>query len=218
MVCCCQKTVGCNFWQPEGSDFTANSDNGTPAQTKRIIFVPPRCTRHIPNPPSHSTASEEELIIFSGFFTFGFLCRCQKTVGCNFGQPEGSHFTANSDNGTPAQTERIIFVPRRCTQHIPNPPSHSTASDEELMIFSGFFTFGCLCRFQKTFGSNFWRPEGSHFTANSDNGTHAQTTCILFVPPRCKQLSPNPPSHSTASNAELIIFSGNFTFGLVCRC
>ena len=183
MVCCCQKTVGGNFWQPEGSHFTANSDNGTPAQTKRIIFVPPRCTQHIPNPPSHSTASEEELIIFSGFFTFGFLCRCRKTVGCNFWQPEGSHFTANSDNGTPAQTRCIIFVPPRCTQHRPNTLNHSTASKEELTIFFHFFNYGLVCCCQKTVGCNFWQPEGSHFTANSVNGTPAQTKRIFSVRP-----------------------------------
>ena len=126
-------------------------------QFSRTIFVPPRCTKHIPNPPSHSTASEEELIIFSGFFTFELLCRCQKTVGCNFWQPEGSHFTANSDNGTPAQTKPMFSVRPGCKQHRPNPLSHCTASNEQLVIFPLFlllvWSVGARKRLDATFGS-----------------------------------------------------------------
>jgi hypothetical protein len=56
-------------------------------------------------------------------------------------------------------------------------------------------------------GCNFWQTLGSHFTAKSNNGTHAQTKTIFFVPPWSHQHSTDAKRQDTGSNEELIIFS-----------
>ena len=150
-----QRTVCCNFWQPRGSPFTAKPDFGTPAPTKLEFHAPPRYGWPGSNPCLPSLVRKVEKIKFFGFFTDGFVSKCHKTIEYNFWHPQGSDCTAYSNNGTPAQTKRIFFVPPRCTRQSPNPLSHSMASNEELIIFSASINFGLVCECQKTVGCNF---------------------------------------------------------------
>ena len=106
-----QKTVRRNFWQPQRSPFTAKSDIGTPAPTKLLFRAPPWYSGPGSNPCVPSLVSKVEKIIIFVNFESGFAYKCQKTVRCNFWQPQGSHFPANSNNGTPARTKYTFFVP-----------------------------------------------------------------------------------------------------------
>ena len=97
------KTVGCNFWQPQGNHFTAISGIGTPPQTKSA-FEPLRNGRGPgPNRRSAHLGRNVQREYISVFFLFEFVSKYHKTVGCTFWQPQGSRFTAKFGIGTPAE-------------------------------------------------------------------------------------------------------------------
>ena len=106
------KTYGCNLWQPQGSRFTAKFGIGTPPENKSVSDT--LQIRHGPRPNRWSAHLGRNVEKESNFFFFWYDLdfKYHKTVGCNFWQPQGSHFTPRSGIGKPPQT-KSAFEPLR---------------------------------------------------------------------------------------------------------
>jgi hypothetical protein len=91
------------------------------------------------------------------FIRYDFVSKYYKTVGCNFWQPQGSHFAAKFVIGTPPETKGVFDAVRNCRGHGPN--RWDTYLDRHLKEKKFLFFFGlnsssnAIIRFDATFGS-----------------------------------------------------------------
>ena len=114
------KTVGCNFWQPQGSHFAAKFVIGTPPETKGVFDAVRNSRWHGPNRWNTYLDRHLEKELISIFFWPEFVFKCHYTVRCNFWQPQGSHFTANFGIGTPPHLKGVSDALPDCRGPRPN--------------------------------------------------------------------------------------------------
>ena len=150
------KTIGCNFWQPSGSCFTAKFGIGTPLRKRGLSDTLP--SRPGPRPnwwnAQLGRIVEEESIFF---FLYDLVFKYQKTVGCNICQPQGRHFTAKFGIGTPPLTKSAYDRlrnrrgprPNRCSAHLGR-----NVEKEYISIFFGLnSSSNTIKQLDATFGS-----------------------------------------------------------------
>jgi hypothetical protein len=105
------KMVGCYFWQLQGRLFTAKSEIGTPYLKRKVPLTPYQIGVGLdPIYGVHSLAGmwKKNEFPFFFFFWYEFVFKYHTSVGCNFWQPQGNHFTAVSGIGTPPQSNTVF--------------------------------------------------------------------------------------------------------------
>ena len=183
------KTAGCNLWQPQGGRFTAKFGIGTRPGNESFSDTLPILHGTRPNRWIAHLCRNVQKEYISVVFVLNSCPNTVKQLDASFGSRRGA---ISRQNVLSAHHSKIKVSLTRYQVGVgldPIDEVHTLAGMWKMNEFA-FFWNEFVCKYHYTVGCNFWKSQGSRFTAESGIGTPPQTKSAFE--PRRNRRGPQP--------------------------